>query len=309
MDPTDSNDDLEVLAALADGRLSGAERERAIKLLADSDEALELFANTLRDQPTATPVATVVPITSARRWRQWRVMVPAAVAAALAFVAPRLAQLGGSRALANQFATELVRDPRFAGGLREGWEQPVWAVTRGGDLPRETPQAGSPAESRLAFRLGVRTVDLGIALRRGDTPIAVRLADEMIVTLRGIGSSGLVATRYAELKSGLATDPLARSIDRASQNERELRELLPPPFVYGQWARAANLAAQIGDKSFFESDYGTRFIRAEMPEGSLSEEDEKALRSVDEWVNRGLDDRALEEIHNSLQEVIRQHAR
>jgi len=69
---------------------------------------------------------------------------------------------------------------------------------------------------------------------------------------------------------------------------------------------AADLAAQARDAAFFESEHSTRFIRAAMPEGSLSEDDEKALRSIDERLTRGLDDRALEEIHNSLQEVIRQ---
>src|SRR5678815_6160071 len=85
MDSIDSNDDLELIAALIDGRLSGEERARAMKLLADSDEALELFASTLRHE-SATPDVSVVPITRARRWRQWKTMVPLAAAAGLAIV-------------------------------------------------------------------------------------------------------------------------------------------------------------------------------------------------------------------------------
>ena len=49
MDPIDTNLDLELLAALADGRLKGAERARALKMLANSDDALELYANTVRE--------------------------------------------------------------------------------------------------------------------------------------------------------------------------------------------------------------------------------------------------------------------
>ena len=54
MDPIDTNLDLELLAALADGRLSGEERARAVRMLADSDEALELFAKRLREQHART---------------------------------------------------------------------------------------------------------------------------------------------------------------------------------------------------------------------------------------------------------------
>jgi len=61
MDPIDTNLDLELLAALADGRLSGEERARAVRMLADSDEALELFANTVREQQVSE--VTVIPIT------------------------------------------------------------------------------------------------------------------------------------------------------------------------------------------------------------------------------------------------------
>src|SRR5512133_1079861 len=87
MDSISTNVDLELLAALIDGRLSGEERARALKLLANSDEALELYAQTLQHSAGVQ----VVPITSARRWRQWKVMVPVAAAAALAIVmVPRL---------------------------------------------------------------------------------------------------------------------------------------------------------------------------------------------------------------------------
>ena len=311
MDPIERNDDLELLAALADGRLSGVERERAIKLLADSDEALELFANTLRDLPAVAPDATVVPITSARRWRwrQWKVMVPAAVAAGLAFVVPRMAQLGGTGGLVNQFAMNVARDPRVVSGLPEGWEQRGWSVTRGGDLSPGTARAGDSTESKLAFRLGVRTVDLQAALQRGDTAIADVLTTEMIGTLRGIGFSEMVASRYADLRSGLAADPLARSIDRAIQNERELRGFLrsPPSFVYGQWASAADLAAQAGDRAFFETN-GTRFIRSTMPAGSLTADDIEDIQSINGRLNQAANDHALDGVHAVLLKIIRRRA-
>lgn len=311
MDSIDASVDLELLAAFIDGRLSGEERARAVKMLADSDEALELFASALREQRAPSPaVVKVVPITTARRWRQWKVMVPVAAAAVLAIVmVPRLMGPGGQPGLANEYAMELARDPRFAGGLRAGWEERGWSVTRGGGLTREapgTPRAGSATESKLAFRLGVESVDLRIALGRGDTALAGRLTSEVLETLNAVGFSDLVRARYTELKSGLAADALPRSIERASDAEREMRDLLgSASFAFGQWVRAAELAAQTHAASFFESSYGTRFIRSTLPADSLAAEDTEALRSIDARMKAGSDDSTLDDVHAILQTVIR----
>jgi hypothetical protein len=315
MDSIDTNGDLELLAAFIDGRLSGEERARVVKLLAESDEALELFANALRDlqisdvKPDVKSDVNVVPIATARRWRRWKVVLPVAAAAALAVVlVPRLGGPGGNASLANQYATELTQDPRFAGSLRQGWEIRGWSVNRGG-VPREAPgtsRAGSAAESRLAFRLGVRSVDLQVALRRADTALAAGLSGEILETLGAVQFLDPVAARYTELRSRLSSDPIARSIDRASEAERDLSGILgSPSFAFGQWVGAADLAAQAHDRTFFESRYGTRFIRSTMPAGSLVTEDSAALGSIDTSTAQKLDDRALDEVHAVLQMVIR----
>ena len=162
MKSIDPNVDLELIAAFIDGRVSGEDRERAVKLLAESDEALEILAHATREHEARSDIK-VVPIARPPRWRQWKVVVPVLAAAGIAIVTvPRLANRQPQAVLANQYAMELARDPRFTTGLREGWEQRGWAVTRGAGAVREaagTRQAGSPQESRLAFRLGVRTLD------------------------------------------------------------------------------------------------------------------------------------------------------
>lgn len=314
MDSIDASVDLELLAAFIDGRLSGEERARAVKMLADSDEALELFASALREQRATSPaVVKVVPITTARRWRQWKVMVPVAAAAVLAIVTvPKLIGPEGKPALANEYAMELARDPRFAGGLRAGWEEGGWNVTRGAGLSREasgTARAGSATESKLAFRLGVRSVDLQIALRTGDTVLAARFTSEVLETLNAVGFSDLVRARYTELKSGLAADALPRSIERASDAEREMGDLLgSASFAFGQWVRAAELAARMHAASFFESSRGTRFIRSTLPADSLAAEDTEALRSIDARMKAGRDDRALDDVRAILQTIIRRRA-
>jgi hypothetical protein len=306
MDSISTNVDLELLAALIDGRLSGEERARALKLLANSDEALELYAQTLQH----TAGAQIVPITSARRWRQWKVMVPMAAAAALAIVmVPRLIGRGGQPGLANEYAMQLSQNPRFAGGLRDGWEARGWPVTRGAGTSRETPgtpRAGSPAETKLAFRLGVRSVDLQVALRRGDSAAAGRVAREILETLNAVAFSESVAASYNELASRLATDGAARSIERASSAERDMRELLvSPSFEFGQWVGAADLAAQTHDASFFESKHGTRYIRSTIAAGSVASDDADALRSIDARLSQGITDTALDDVHAVFQTMIR----
>src|SRR5215831_10570733 len=124
MNSVNKNEDLELLAALIDGRLTGEERARALKLLSESDEAIELFASTMRDQ--SKPEPTVVPISAARRWRQWKVAVPIAAAAVLAVVMPRLVTLGAGADFATQFAMDFRQAP-----LSSGWDARGWTVTRG----------------------------------------------------------------------------------------------------------------------------------------------------------------------------------
>ena len=86
------------------------------------------------------------------------------------------------------------------------------------------------------------------------------MTNEVIETLKGVAFSDLVGASYSDLKTRLATDSRAQSIDRASGAERELRELLganlSASYSFGQWSGAAELAAQTHDASFFESSQG-----------------------------------------------------
>ena len=313
MDSHDSYEDLELIAALIDGRLTGEDRARAVKLLADSDAALELFANTLQHQvPTAN--ATVVPIAPARHavpqrwrhWERWKVMGPvAAAAAAVLAILPTLVSRGPQAVLATEYATELTRDSHFASGLPAGWDQRQWGVTRGAGSVSEargTGPARNKLESKLAFRLGVQTVDLQVALQTGDTAVAGRLAGEVIESLNSVTLSEPVAATYAALRSELATDTRTQAIDRATDAERKLREHLgSPSFAFGQWVGAAELASRMHDTSFFKSSHGTGFIQST---DSLSADDSAALRSIDARVKQGLTDNALNDVHEILKGII-----
>jgi hypothetical protein len=312
MKSSDPNVDLELLAAFIDGRVSGEDRERAVKLLAESDEALEILAHATREHEARSDIK-VVPIARPPRWRQWKVIVPVLAAAGIAIVTvPRIANRHPQAVLANQYALELARDPRFTAGLPEGWEQRGWAVTRGAGAVREaagTRQAGSPQESRLAFRLGVRTLDLQVALLRGDTALARILIGEISAILNSVLYADPVAVAYNELKSQLTTATRAQLIEHAANAERELRDLLnAPSFAYGQWVAAAELAARIRDASFFETGHGTEFIRSTSEPGALAAADSDALRRIDETrAKQGFGDRGLDEVHEVLQNIIRVH--
>jgi hypothetical protein len=319
----DSIVDLELIAAFIDGRLAGEDRARAVKLLADSDEALELFAHAVQHQVPAEEM-TVVPVAPAHRevqtprqwrrhwehWGHWKVIGPvAAAAAAVLAILPTLVSRGPQAVLATEYALELARDPHFTTGLTEGWEQRGWAVTRGVGSGRETGsprQAGSALESKLAFRLGVRMVDLQVALQRGDTALAARLTSEVIESLNAVAMAEPVAASYATLRSRLATEPRGEAIAQASDAERQLGELLgSSAFAFGQWVGAAELAARMRDAAFFESPHGVAYIQS--TEGLVSD-DSAALRAIEARLKQGSPEGALEDVRAILQGVIRRRS-
>lgn len=301
MEPTNSNLDIELLAALIDGRLTGAEREQALKLLATSDEALELFAHSLREQRAAD--AKVVPIRPVRRWGPWRVVVPVVAAAGLGFILLPMLTRSNSHAPSVQYTLQLERDPRFAGALRQGWDQHGWSVTRGANDNQTAP------EPRFVFRLGVRSVDLQVALRKGDTALASRIIDDISQTLDGIKFADLVAAKYADLKAHLATEPADRVARRAGDAEIAMTGFLKLPlFGFGQWVAAADLAAQTHEISFFQPKYGTAFIREHLPSGALDADDTADLQAIDARLAQSSDDTAFEDVHAILQRVIRRHS-
>lgn len=308
MDSTHSSEDLELMAALIDGRLTPDERARAMKLLAESDEALELFASAVQDAGQATD-GKVIPITAARprSRRRWTVAVPAAAAALLAFaLLPTLTRRGPQGADVQAYVTELGQTPEKTAGLRSDWAQ-RWSVTRGESTVAAAP-AGSPQERRIAFRLGVRSVDLQLALSRGDTLLASRVASEIAETLKGLAFSDLVGSSYADLAARSSTEGQPALIDRAARAEEGLRGFLvkglAEPYAFGRWSGAAELAAEVHDAAFFSSDRGTRFVEAANA-ASLTGEDADAVHTIDARRKAALTPPALDEMRDLLQSIIR----
>lgn len=296
----DLNDDLELIAAFIDGRLVGDDRARAMKLLADSGEALELYAEAMRAR-YGTADSGAVPIATRRRRPRWKLVIPIAAAAGLAIISiPVLRNRGASPVSAREYAIELGRDPRFVSGLAAGWEQRSWRVTRG--TGPAVQAGGSAADSAVAFRLGVRSVDLQVALQQGDTALARRIVDDILDMLNSVPLAAPVAQRYEELRSHLSTDTPAGTTTRASDAERHLRErLASAPFAFGQWICAAQLAARTRDSMFFHSAYSTRSLESL---GGLSKDEQERLRSVDARAKQASTDRAFEDVDQILRRMI-----
>ncbi|MFN7942900.1 MAG: zf-HC2 domain-containing protein [Thermoanaerobaculia bacterium] len=239
----------EEIAALVEGRLSPAARTRVVEHLADCDECRELLAESLavaREAGIELPAveAAAVPVHPAARPRR-ATWIPGTLAAALLIAAAlawfygpgRETGLVGSSAVAR-----LAADP----GTRLGgeWSEPVWSVTRG-----EGPAYPLPA---IAFRLGVRSADLELALARGESErlAARRLAAELAQLAGQIPLADPVASVYRSLGDRLAAAGpvdrarLARDAAVAADLAREAAD--PELFDLGRWAESGRLAAVAG---------------------------------------------------------------
>jgi hypothetical protein len=282
--------DLELLAALMDGRLSGAERERAMKLLAEDDAAFKTYVEALRvdtDVPERTPVARTL----------WRVVPLAAAAGLLIAVLPRTQGWWGPDPLpqtAAAIARPLTQRADLAGALGTEWDRRPWSVVRGGP--------SRLVDSAIAFRLGVRAVDLEVALATADAARAGRLAGEILASLAGVPFSDAVRADYAALRIQIAGGtPRNTLLAIAARAERAMEEFLrSPSFAFGRWVGAGELAARTRSAAFFASDGTTRFLESAADAGS----DAEALRRISDLVRDGVTDEEFDRVGEIFRSVL-----
>jgi hypothetical protein len=297
--------DLDLLAALLDGRLGGVERERALRLLSRSQAALEIYADAVRVQADPA-VRQVTPLAAAPRHRPWKwsVAVPLAAAAALALaVVPRMLT-DDERVL--MVASADVAAP-FAGRadlgavLGQDWDQRHWSVTRGGG-PAPHP------DTTMAFRFGVRTLDLRIALEVGDLTLADRLTGEMLAWLESEDFMERAAAGYRRLREQLAdSNATPGLIDEASRLEAGLDGALNPFwFGFGKWVGGGELAARAREGAFFGSPLTTRVLDDALESGRFAEEDLGTLRQID-GLRQQSDSSRFETARGLFQALIRRH--
>lgn len=300
--------DFELIAAFIDGRLSGEERRRVVALLARSQAAFEVYTEALGVR-TDLEGEAVVPIVPGRRRRGpggWWAMAPLAAAAVLLVAIfplvqrQRNAQAFGAPAI--EIASTLVDNPAVARRVVGDLDERRWSPTRGG-------------ESRLvdtiaAFRLGVRAVDLQVALSAGDMDVASRLTDEMLTRLAAVPGLDFAHAHYVGLRELISSRaPRDSLVARATRAEHETGEFLGTPwFSFGKWFAAGELAARTHMASFFVSRETARVLGADIEREHLAPDDVALLRQVAARSGQRMSADDFDAIQQTFQQLIRRHA-
>ena len=275
--------EVEQIAALAEGRLTGADRDRLVRHLAGCSDCREVLGGTvevLRDvRESAAPVGRSAGEASPAELpvRGGRARIPSRPA--LSALAAGLTILGG-----------LVAYPRLVPpsppGARE-WVASVAPAERlvphlwGGVVMRGSPSAGELA--RQSAELGALLIDLEVTLSAGDAPRASEMLRRIASRLE---AAGLLEAEVARL----------RTIARAEGAElpRRAREALPEvqdavrhrfmPFYLdlGAFAEQARLAGLAGEAGFFDERRTRRYVSWLLAQRAepLSPPIEDALRTL-----------------------------
>ena len=305
--------DPDLVAAFIDGRLSGAERERVVRLLAESEEAFEIYADAVRARadldadaiiplPIPDPTPDPVPI---RRPRWLTAGAPLAAAAALLIavlprVVPNPAATFAMRA--DAIAQPLTGRPQLAMALRSGLDEPRWSATRGGP--------STFVETTAALRLGTHATDLQVALAVEDRERAARLAAEMLELLDSVVLSDVARVEYRDLRDSITAGASITSIDAAAAAADEhLGDFLKSRWYgMGKWLAAGELAARAHSADFFKSSETARFLKAAIRSGEFAPDEVEALRQVEGAAKRGIAENEFTMVRETFAKLILRHA-
>ena len=301
--------DPDLIAAFIDGKLSGAERERVVKLLAESEAAFEVYADAVRarDDLDADSVVSLPSRRENRSKRWWVAGAPIAAAAALLIALLPTVQARrntATLAMRSESITSTLRDqPTLATALGQGWDERGWSVNRGG--------VSTVVDSAAALRLGVRATDLQVALAVGDRERAGRAAREIVDLLGSVDLSDASRVEYTDLQKRIVGDSvIAQTAGAAATADDNLRDLLDSPwYAFGKWFAAGELAARAHSADFFRSAETARFLEAAIRSGRFPPDEVEALRQVAVLAKRGVADSEFETIRTRFAELIRRHAR
>ncbi len=239
--------DPETLASYLDGRLTPAERERVLEILAESPadyEAMLATAEVMRQ--VGRDLVVSLPEPRSRFNRRWLLVASATVLVTIiaSMVSRRVyrADAGPPRLLAAALDLAPGMGPgSLARRLGPDWVEPAWPVTRGG-----SPTLPDRATS---FRVGARLVDLEVAIHAED-PAPLGRLDEDLARLAGqVSGGGAVAFRFGALRNA-QRDPADPERIRAAAAARSLVGA-SPWFDVGAWVEAARLALLVDRVEFF----------------------------------------------------------
>jgi hypothetical protein len=306
MQSSENEIDLELIAAFIDGRLFGAERARAVKLIASSEAALEVYSDALRVQADLGPdnLVALAPRRE-RKGRWWQAVAPLAAAAVLLIAIFPTVKARRDQALFSSTAMSIAQPVMGRAQLPETlgneWEERNWSVTRG--------TASRLIDSTIAFRLGVRAVDLQIALVRADTVRAVRLTDEILESLQLVPLSEFVKADYSALRARLTSNaPRSQIVASASRAEEAVDAFLGSRwFGFGKWLGAGEIAARTRSPEFFASERTVRFLDWAIERGDLAPNDVALLRQIRLLAGQGVADEEFDTIRQIYLTLIRRH--
>lgn len=256
--------EVERLAALAEGRLAGAERSAALAHVAGCSNCYELFVEIRRSldelalapaaAPQSEPPTTPEPKnrasespSAARRPPGWRLLALAAgVGVVFAAVYSYYGLAGGvGRPPSRQMLMAGLSPPSESARF-------LW----GGLVERSAAAIESPL-ARDSAEIGALLLDLDLALAAGDGPHAARVARRFSAIL---ATAGLLPEDAAWL-SEVAKSPEAHfrlSSRRLDALEERLRQRFLPFFLdLGAFAEAARVASLKGESSLL-ADADTR---------------------------------------------------
>ena len=302
--------DPDLVAAFIDGRLSGAERDRVVRLLAESEAAFEIYADALRAQAELN-VDPPIPLPAPRPVRSRRPLwvtagVPLAAAAALLIAVLPAVQSRRDNATftmsAERIAQPLTGQPQLASALRSALDETRWSVTRGG--------SSTLVDSIAALRLGVRATELQVALVVEDRERAARAAAAMVELFDSVNLSDASSAEYRELRNRITNgDSIGSIIGAAATADDNLRGFLNSRWYgLGKWLAAGELAARTHSADFFKSSETTRFLGAAIRSGGFAPDEVEALRQVEGAVKRGMPENEFETVRARFAELIQRHA-
>lgn len=229
-----TSEDTEQIAAYLDQTMSQSEREAFARRL-DVEEALyEVFVDTVRFREQASLSTKVVK--HPRAQRSFRRFSGIAAILLLGVATPFVLR---NRSV-ESFSEALVASGELDSNLEDAWYEHAWTSLRGGWHTTD--------ESRSAFRLGVYTIDLEIAVRTGRYQQAELLADRMRDLAVDVDYLEPLEASYRaiqlELKEGSATEEI---LSLVRLGEVTLMESLQESLAFyelGRWAETGRLAAK-----------------------------------------------------------------
>ena len=180
--------------------------------------------------------------------------------------------------------------------------------------PRPPPSGAAPSDARSYygqdFRTAVRTILSSLPHLHLD-----RLTAEMLEWITTVPLSEGVAARYRDLRrqlmAGRQREPLLAD---ASQAEAALGELLggrPDDsfwFNFGKWSAAAELAASVHSRRFFQSDLTTRVVGDALARAGGTQGDSTELRQAAGLARADATDNDFKVERDAVRSLIKKHA-